>query len=175
MKFNFSYIKYLLFGLLGTLVSISDNWLRKAFISLMTAVAGYYAGIMVYLIAIGVLVVADIITGVWAAFKLGEKFSSKKLGKGLIQKSAVYLIIMAASFEIGKVMQTAIAHETMWLAFVLTTLILLYELTSIIENIVVINPDMYFLRRFSGLFEKVVNRQMENAETVLGKTEEAGS
>jgi toxin secretion/phage lysis holin len=170
---NFDYIEHILSGLSRTLLDIQTNWLLKGILAVVTAIVGYYAGIHIYLVAIGALVLADVITGVWASFVSGEKFSSKKLSKGLIQKTAIYLIIMAASFEIGRVMQTVIPHETMWLTFVLTALILLYELTSIIENIVVINPDFYFLRRFSNMFEKVVEKQIGNAEQVLGKAKDA--
>jgi toxin secretion/phage lysis holin len=168
---NFSYLEHILSGLGRTFLDIQTNWLLKGILAAVTAIVGYYAGIHIYLVAIGALVLADVITGVWSSFVSGEKFSSKKLSKGLIQKTAIYLIIMAASFEIGRVMQTVIPHETMWLTFILTALILLYELTSIIENIVVINPDFYFLRRFSNMFEKVVEKQIGNAEQVMGRAE----
>lgn len=170
-NFDFSYTRYILLGLVGTLSRLTHD--VKAFIvGLVTAVGAYYAGIQLYLFAIGALVVADVVTGIWASFKQGEKFSSKKLGRGLIQKTVIYLIIMAASFEIGKVIQSAIGNETYWLTWILTLLILVYELTSVIENIVIINPQFYFLKRFSGLFEKVVNNQMDSVEERLGKLDE---
>lgn len=171
-KFDYSYAKYILLGLFNTFSRITHD--VKAFlVGAVTAIGVYYAGIQIYLVAIGALVVADVITGIWASFKQGERFSSKKLGRGLIQKTVIYLIIMATSFEIGKVIQSAIGNETYWLTWILTLLILLYELSSVVENIVIINPDMVFLKRFSGLFEKVVNKQMDNVEEKLGNTEEA--
>lgn len=172
IQYDFTYVKQILYGLQSTLMNITNNWVYKAFAAFFTGIAAYYAGIQIYIFAIGFLVVADVFTGTWSSFKQGHKFSSKKLGKGLIQKTVVYLLIMATSFEIGKVLQSAISHETHWLSWILTLLILLYELTSIIENILVINPDLVFLKRFSGLFEKVVSKQIDNVEETLGNKKE---
>lgn len=168
LKYDYRYTRYVFAGLVVTALSIKHNWTHKAIIAATTAIAGYFAGIEVYVIAIGALVVADVITGIWASFKRDELFSSKKLGRGLIQKTALYSLIMASSFVIGKVINSALPVTTYWMTWVLTLLILLYELSSVIENIVVINPDMVFLRRFSGLFEKIVDKQEQNIENILG-------
>lgn len=82
---------------------------------------------------------------------------------------------MVTFFEIGKVIQSAIGNDTFWLTWILTLLILVYELSSAIENIVIINPDMVFLKRFSGLFENIVDRQMDNVEEKLNSTTDTTS
>jgi hypothetical protein len=60
------------------------------------------------------------------------------------------------------ILQSVIYHTAFYMAFIMTLLISVYELTSIIENMVSINPQLSFLKRFKGILNKVVDKEIES-------------
>jgi carbon starvation protein CstA len=163
---NLSYIKYVLGNLFNTLLKLLDfdGFVWKALIGIVM----YFAGIHLYIVAVVVLALMDVFTGVWAAKKTGIEITSRKLRRGMLEKTGLYLILLVASFVLGKVMQDMIKIDNFYVAWLLTVLICIYELTSIIENVIKIYPTLAFLSKLKVLLNKVGDKQIDNAEGKLG-------
>lgn len=158
-------MKHILSDLLKTLVNFfsRDGFAWKA----VVAAVMYFADIHLYIIAVLCLTIIDVVTGVWAAKKRNEEITSRKLRKGLLEKTALYLILLLSSFIIGKVFQNVLHFENYYVSWILTILISVYEITSIIENSISINPNLSFLGKFKSLLNKVADKQIDNVEEKL--------
>jgi len=76
------------------------------------------------------LLIADFVTGIWAAYKRGEIITAKKMG-ATTSKMIVYLIGIISAY----VVQHNIAGDVIKVMLIFTTLISIREFKSIIENI----------------------------------------
>lgn len=79
-----NYVQHLLTRIFS---AITDN----IFVKIFFAIWLYFAGIHVYLYGIGVLIVFDVVTGIYASIKSGKPFKSQYLRKGLLEKTAYIL------------------------------------------------------------------------------------
>ncbi len=131
-------------------------------IALITACWMHFVGIHSYIYAVIALTVIDVATGIIASIKKGEKFKSRILRKGLIEKVCLYLIIMVSTFILESVIRTGIELETYWLVMVATTLISTYEFSSIVENLLVINPNLTFLKRLQKISNNMANKTVND-------------
>jgi len=127
----------------------------------------YFAGSHAYIISVMALLLLDVITGVSAAKKSGEPITAKRLGMGLLEKTGLYLILLIASFVLGLVMKDVVHIETYYITWLLTILIDVYEITSIIENVIKINPELAFLNKIKKLLNHSVDKQFEKVEKKL--------
>lgn len=162
---DLTYIKHTLTGIVNTMLQLNVG---KFLMGLLTGLWLFIAGIHVYIYAIIFLTLLDVITGVWAAIHSGEQITSKKLKTGLLQKTALYLLLLVGAFMVGKVLQSVLHYEQFYIAFLLTLMISVYEMTSVIENVIKINPDLKFLQRLIGVMNVVVDKQIENVQEAIG-------
>ena len=88
---NWLYLKELLKKLYN---SATDNLITKGIL----AGWAYFGGIHLYIYLVFGLKVFDCVTGIIAARRKGEPFTSKILKKGLIEKAFLYVIIIVAVF-----------------------------------------------------------------------------
>lgn len=137
-----------------------DNIIFKAIV----AVWLYFAGIQTYLIVIPVLIIFDVITGIYSSIKKGDKFTSRYLKKGLLEKLGLYLILFLSSFSLEMVIKTIFPWESYFIVFFVTVLISTYEITSICENVFTINPSLSFLTSLIRLSKKLNDKAVEVAE-----------
>lgn len=103
------------------------------------------------LAVVGVLVILDIITGLVKAWDGGEGgFSSQKMREGIAHKST-YAVVIA----LAEVIEWGSGHIDLGITAPLVTPVCVYiaitEITSILENVVAINPDLKD-NGFLGLF-----------------------
>jgi phage-related holin len=109
------------------------NMIRKIYMNnLSTKVvvlsAAFFAPIMTAMIAVGVLVTIDTITGVIGAKRIGEKIESKKFGR-VVTKSLVYQLLIISSHIIECYLFDMIPIVKITLGFLAMT-----EFLSIGEN-----------------------------------------
>ena len=154
-----AYCKYILKGIGHILVS-SYDFLIKGLLALVL----YFQGIHVYMYMVGALVLIDVATGLYASLKRGEGFSSRKLRKGLLEKLALYLVLMIAVCLTEKLTMTVLGFHTFYLTWLVSTLICFYEVSSVCENLVSIRPDIPFLSGLVRLFNKMGQKTMENMD-----------
>lgn len=154
---SFEYIKHLL---IRTFTTISDNIFVKSAIGVWL----YFSGIHVYFYCIGALVIFDVITGIYASIKQGRKFTSEYLRKGLLEKVALYLILLLSAFAFETVFKTMYNWEHFFAVFFVTVLVTSYEMVSICENIIAVNPKFLFLNSIINLSKKISDKTVKNVE-----------
>lgn len=131
-----------------------------------------FAGIHTYIYATMALTIIDVITGITASIKKGEPFKSRILRKGLIEKVVIYNLLMVSVFVLEYIIRKAIGYDNYWLVLLTTTLIGTYELSSIFENLFVINPNLVFLKSLIKLSDKFRDKTVSIAEDKIDKLDE---
>lgn len=107
----------------------------------------------ILIIAILILIVIDVVSGIIKAITL-ENFQSKEMRTGLLRKSGTILLVGLAygiQYLCGIVPDIP---QSLSLVFDgVSAYIIIMEISSIIENILIINPDLKAekIRQFFGL------------------------
>jgi len=101
------------------------EWVRN----LAIAAVAILAPIQGMLITVGILVAADLITGVWAAKKLQQPITSAKL-RTTVSKLLIYQIALITGFLVEKYMM----QDLLPVSKLLAGAIGMVELTSLLEN-----------------------------------------
>lgn len=97
--------------------------------SIFVACIAFFAPIFQAMIAVGILILIDTLTGIIAAKKTGETITSKKMG-GCITKSIVYQLLIISAHLCETFLFAQIPFVKISLAFLAMT-----EFTSVNENI----------------------------------------
>lgn len=107
------------------LVISSSEWLQK----LMLASVAALAPIHQVMYSVGFLIFADLITGMWAAKKRGEKISSAAMRR-TISKIVIYQLAVIGAF----VLETNLLSELLPVTKIVAGVIGLVEFKSMLEN-----------------------------------------
>lgn len=105
----------------------------------MFSALGLLAPIKMIMVSIVILIIFDVITGVWAAIKKGEKFSSAALRR-TVSKLFVYEIAVIAGF----VVEMYMIDKMIPVSKMVGGIIGFVELTSVLENLNVIYGSNLF-------------------------------
>jgi hypothetical protein len=158
-----------------TIVSIINKWLASPIIAniikFLLGVWAMIAGVHNFFYGITLLVVVDVISGILASLKKGEKFSSKKLRKGLLERFIIYNTMLIIIWVIESMVKQSFSYDNWYVVTFVGVMIGSYEISSIIENLVVINPEFAFLRKVS----RVLNLLEDKAEQRVGAVMEINS
>lgn len=127
----------------------------------------FFAGIHTYIYCVLALVFIDVITGIIASLKKGEEFKSRILRKGLVEKVILYNLLMISVFVLEIVIKTAFDYSAFYLVLIATVCITTYEISSIMENILIIRPELGFIKRLITLTNKLQNKTIDIAEDKL--------
>lgn len=150
--------------------SLNFNTSNVIFKTILTAVMGL-AGIKVYLVSVFALVIIDVITGVMASIKKGESFKSKILRKGLIDKTFLYVVMLIAVFILEGLAKSVFTYTPYYFVFIAAFMIACYELISIFENILVLNPNLTFIQPLITLTNKLSSKAQDTAESTISNTD----
>jgi sugar phosphate permease len=101
------------------------EWLGKLFLASMAALAP----IKMVMITVGFLILADLVTGMWAAHKRGEKISSAAMRR-TISKIFIYQLTVVSGF----MLETYILDKMLPVAKIVAGVIGMVEFKSILEN-----------------------------------------
>lgn len=101
------------------------EWLNKVALASLAALAP----IKMVMITVGVLIMADLVTGIWAALKLGEKVSSAAMRR-TISKMFIYQLAVICGF----MLETYILDGIVPVAKIAAGVIGMVEFKSILEN-----------------------------------------
>jgi phage-related holin len=85
---------------------------------------------------LAILILIDLLTGIFACFKTGQAFTSNKLGR-TGQKVAVYILLLAAITVVGNGYPELLG----WTISASYLYIAMTELVSITENVIKIRPE----------------------------------
>ena len=118
------------------------EWLNKLLIASLAALAPIH----MVLITVGVLIMADLITGIWAAKTRGEKINSAAMRR-TVSKMFVYQLAVICGF----MLEIYILGSIMPVCKIVAGVIGLVEFTSILENCnVILGMDI-----FSEILKKI--------------------
>ncbi len=101
------------------------EWLAKISLAVLAALAP----IQTVLISVGVLILADSVTGIWAAYKRGEKISSAAMRR-TISKIVIYQTAVITGF----LLETYLIDHLLPVTKIVAGIIGLVEFKSILEN-----------------------------------------
>jgi toxin secretion/phage lysis holin len=148
--------------------SLHGSPITKAIIAIWM----FFGGIHLYIYSVLALTILDVITGIMASNKKGIGFSSRLLRKGLLEKTALYLVLMLSVFVLDTLTTNLIGHSRYFFVFIITFLISCYEVSSIIENIAVVRPNIPFLSGLVRIFKKMgagtVDKLEAQVDTITG-------
>jgi hypothetical protein len=103
--------------------------MKKLLIDICIAIAAVLAPIQAVIYTIGILVLADMVLGIWAAKKRGEAITSKKMSSSII-KLLVYQVTIITAFLIEKYLSGGLLPVTK----IAGSVIGICELKSLGEN-----------------------------------------
>ncbi|MDQ2718253.1 MAG: phage holin family protein [Bacteroidota bacterium] len=158
-----AYIYHLLHKIFST-----DNYLIKTALGLWL----YFEGIHNYIYYIIIFIILDSVTGIAASIKLGKKFTSECLRKGLLEKTALYLILILSGFLLESIFKSIFPYQNYYIGCIITTLICSYESVSVMENILIIDPELTFLTALIRLAKRISNMTIKTADDKLDKMDE---
>lgn len=118
----------------------------KAFLLSIIAV---FAPIKAAIITVGILVFSDLVTGIWAAKKRGEKITSAKM-RNTVSKLVIFEICLLLAF----LTETYLVSNFFPISKVAASYIGLVEFKSIIENLNAINGSPVFDKLLSLVNKK---------------------
>ena len=122
-------------------------FLKKYWDTILASLVSFLLPIFNLLLATGVLVFADLITGIFAAKKRGETIDSKKMGKSITKCVFYYMAII-----LGHVMEVAFIND-LPIAKMTAGIIAAVEFKSNMENISAI----------TGInFSKIIQEKMDS-------------
>lgn len=101
------------------------DWIEKLALVIIATLAPIHS----VLVAVGVLIMADLVTGVWAAHKRGEKINSAALRR-TVSKILIFNLAVISGFVVEKYLLSDIMPVSKIIAGVIGTV----ELVSILEN-----------------------------------------
>jgi len=129
-------------------------WARYLKSSPVASLVGFYFGVLtdmrVYIAAIGVLVTIDMITGIMASLHRGEKYSSRKLLIGLVDRFILYGFLFNIMLMLDAMLRGTIDYGRSYITIVCCTIIGFYEASSCVENLVSRFPNRPFLRKIGN-------------------------
>ena len=134
----------------------------------------YFAGIHTYIYCILALTVIDVTTGIFASLKRGEKFKSRILRKGLVEKVLLYNLMLISIFILELIIKTGFNYSTFYLVLVATVCIATYEISSILENVLTIRPELSFINRLIKLTNKIQDKAVNIAENKVDRVSDLG-
>lgn len=103
--------------------------MKQWLIQIMLAALAVLAPIKALLISVGFLIVADLVTGIWAAYKRGEKIRSSVMRR-TISKAVIYQLAVISGFLVELYM----LESFLPVSKIIASVIGLVELKSILEN-----------------------------------------
>lgn len=115
--------------------NLVKHWVTETIV----AICAILLPLKVSIIAITVLMIADLVTGIMAAVKRGDKISSNRFGS-TIQKFIIYNICLISGF----VLEKYLAMDVFPLSKIMAGIVGMRELISVLENSsIVIGADIF--------------------------------
>lgn len=137
-----------IWGKLAAVVSSIYGW----FLGLVSFILAYLLPIRDMFIILGIIILVDMIVGIWCAIRNKQDITSGK-ARGTIIKAAVYLVVLSLSFAIERQLGWEIVST------VLFSIASAIELYSVIANILILYPNMPFLKLFKAMVEGEISKK----------------
>lgn len=160
-------MNYIKLQLIKLFESLNDNFLVKAIATGWLLIGGVHD----YIFLVFTLIMLDVITGIYAAIKQLKKFVSDELKKGLLEKTALYMVLILVAFVMASTLKTIFPYDGWYIPAFVTILIASYEAVSICENILAINTKLTFIKSFIKLTNTFSDKTINNASKAIDNIE----
>lgn len=153
---------------------ITGKWLATPFFSNSLRVTGSFllmilTSIRVYLVAIAILIIMDMLSGIGASLKNGEKFDSGKIKKGLLERIVLYGSLIIITLAIDSMVRGTWDYGSYYVTMFSCTVIGFYEAGSCIENLITLYPQYTFLKKIANMLNLLEKTYEKNT---VGKVQE---
>ena len=101
-------------------LSLFDNRIIKAILAAWL----FFAGIQIYIYGIATVIILDVLTGIYAAYRTSTPFISQILKKGLLEKTFLYIFLMVTSLAMEMMLKNMFGWEHYYVVFFVTVLIM---------------------------------------------------
>jgi phage-related holin len=142
--------------------SILINFIKVALVYLWAL----FIGIHSYIFCILALIIIDVVFGIKASLKQGKPYKTRILRKGLLEKFVLYFGVILIAFILDTVLQNGIQFSQYYVTFIGSAMISFYEASSIVEKLIIIYPEVPFLKRLARLLN-VLDTEVEKKTTAL--------
>jgi hypothetical protein len=142
-------------GIMGTLY----GWI----ISIIAGILAYFAGLKILFIILNVILLADFVFGIWSAKIQKKHITSSKLRSTLV-KTMIYGVIISLTYAVELSIGTLILYKIL---FAIASLIEMYSITA---NLLIIKPNMPFLKFFSRLVSGEIAEKLGISESEVENT-----
>lgn len=112
-------------------------------------------------------VMADLITGIWASIHKGNGFRSRRFWVSIVAKTFIHTLMICMMYAFATIFKGIFPFAPYMTAAAVTGFICIYEFSSVTENVLVLFPDMLYLKKIKDLMSKLVNKQTEAIENQL--------
>lgn len=96
-----------------------------------------------------IFIILDVVLGIIASIKKGEVFTSKKFKKGLLEKTTSIALIFIIFLMLEFMIMNLFNYHVLYITGFITILICLYEVSSNLEKLIIIYPNMRIIRTLS--------------------------
>lgn len=120
--------------------------MKELLIKLLMVCVSVLTPIHPVLITVGILIFSDLVLGIWASKKRGEKFSSAAL-----RRTVTKILIYQTAIITGYICEVYLLQNLLPISKIAAGLVGLVEMTSIFENLNAINGQPIF----KSLIEKL--------------------
>jgi hypothetical protein len=131
------------------------KWILNHLNELMIAIVAVLAPEIGIMVAVGCLILFDMITGIAAAYKVKTPVTSRKMSR-TISKTIFYTIAILAGVAIQYIMS-----DVLPVTKIVAGVISIVEATSIFENLYKITGVNY-MKYLKGIFERQLNKGENN-------------
>ena len=133
------------------------------------SVLNFYAGYQFAFLSVGLLIVMDMITGIWCAIKQG-KYAKSELARDTFSKVVIYGMSLIALAHIER-----LCGDSYFGVNICAALICCTEFWSFSGNALIINPNLYFFKLMRpaliGEIARKLNRSEDEVKDTLDKNE----
>lgn len=133
------------------------------------SVFNFYAGYKFAFVSVGLLIVIDMITGIWCAIKQG-KYAKSELARDTFSKVVIYGLALIALAHIERLCGDSYFGVNICAALICGT-----EFWSFSGNALIINPNLHFFKLMRpaliGEIARKLNRSEEEVKDALEKDE----
>lgn len=119
-----------------------ENWIKAS----LAGLVGIFAPVHMVMFAVGFLITADLITGVWAAKIKGQKITSAALRRTATKICIYQLVIMS-----GFLAEVYLIDKLFPISKIAASIIGITEMLSILENAEVIHGEPIFKKLIKKL------------------------
>lgn len=128
------------------------------FVTIAFAAVNFYAGYQLAFVSVGMLIVIDMILGIWSAMRQG-KYARSELARDTFSKVVIYGLSLIALIHIERLCGDTYIGVNICAALICAT-----EFWSVSGNALIINPNLHFFKLMRPALIGEIARKLGRSE-----------